>query len=253
MRRSQWILGYYYVKADGVLATNEWIGEYYVGEDGRWIEGKQHGEWIKDNNGWWYRNADGSYPHNCFAEVDGDTYYFDERGYIKKGWITEGDKKYYLDESGKMCRSQWILGGYYYVKADGVLATNEWVGEYYVGEDGRWIEGKHGEWVTNNTGKWYRNADGSYPHNGFVEVEGDTYYFDKNGYIKKGWITEGDKKYYLDESGKMCRSQWILGYYYVKADGVLATNEWIGKYYVGKDGRWIENFKNPEDWELPIM
>ena len=123
-------------------------------------------------------------------------------------------------------------------------------------EDGRWIEGKHGEWVTDNNGKWYRNADGSYPHNGFAEVEGDTYYFDEHGYIKKGWITEGDKKYYLDESGRMYRSQWILGlggYYYVKADGVLATNEWIGEYYVGEDGRWIENYKITEDWELPIM
>ncbi len=61
---------------------------------------KESGRWIKDTNGWWYRYPNGTRPVNGWAQLewDGrtDWYYFDEKGYMKTGWITDGGLKYYL-------------------------------------------------------------------------------------------------------------------------------------------------------------
>ena len=38
--------------------------------------------WVADNNGWRYRQADGSFVSNCTQTIDGESYTFDENGYI---------------------------------------------------------------------------------------------------------------------------------------------------------------------------
>lgn len=40
------------------------------------------GEWKQDNNGWWYENDNGSYSVNCWQEINGKQYFFNESGYI---------------------------------------------------------------------------------------------------------------------------------------------------------------------------
>ena len=45
------------------------------------------GAWMLDSIGWWYRNADGTYPANTSAVIDGRTYRFDGRGYMRTGWV----------------------------------------------------------------------------------------------------------------------------------------------------------------------
>ena len=45
-----------------------------------------------------------------------------------------------------------------------------------------------GKWVTNNNGKWYRYPDGTYENTGFKKINEDTYYFQSDGYVKKGWL-----------------------------------------------------------------
>ena len=96
------------------------------------------GEWVKDNTGWWYRNADGTYPKNGWADIDGERYYFSKYGYRQTGWITDSGKKYFLNKEGKMCKNTWIEQTYY-LKQDGTMAVSEWVenGKYYVDKDGK--------------------------------------------------------------------------------------------------------------------
>ncbi len=78
-------------------------------------------------------------------------YYFNENGYMVVGWIENQGRKYYLspisDETqGKMCTGwQQIEGKWYYFNeisdgTRGALMTNTQVGEYYVNEDGVWVE-----------------------------------------------------------------------------------------------------------------
>ena len=89
------------------------------------------------------------------------------------------------------------------------------------------------------------------------------YYFEKNGAMKTGWLTEGKKKYYFESSGVM-KTGWLqLGgkwyflnptggfmvtgwrfiggtamYYFDSVSGEMLTDQWIQGYKLDADGRW---------------
>lgn len=113
------------------MATNTWIGNYYVDSNGLW----QQDRWIH-NGKWWYRHGDGSYTKNDFEVINGQTYYFDQDGYMVTGWISLNGTYYFFDASGAMVKNRWI--GNYYLLGDGTMAKNQWIGSYYVGSDGCW-------------------------------------------------------------------------------------------------------------------
>jgi hypothetical protein len=73
-------------------------------------------EWKQDSNGWW--NAEGSSWSVGWKDIDGEWYYFDNDGYMKKGWIRDGSKWYYLYSSGAMAKDTTING--YVLDSDGV-------------------------------------------------------------------------------------------------------------------------------------
>ena len=51
------------------------------------------GEWKQDTTGWWYQNDNGSYPINCWQEINGKQYYFNESGYMLVNTITPDGKQ----------------------------------------------------------------------------------------------------------------------------------------------------------------
>ena len=57
--------------------------------------------------------------------------------------------------------------------------------------------GWHGE----EGARWYQNPDGTYFANGFQAIDGQQYYFTADGFLAKGWVTNGAKEYYFDENG----------------------------------------------------
>ena len=114
-----------------------------------------------------------------------------------------------------MVTDAWV--GNYYLQQDGSMATNTWIGNYYVDSNGLWTPD---QWIVSNGKYWYRHQDGSYTINDFEVINGQTYYFDANGYMVTGWQKINDKDYYFNESGAM------------------ATNTWIGNYHVDADGKW---------------
>lgn len=56
--------------------------------------------WHEDSTGKWYQNPDGTYYVNGFADIDGTTYSFDQKGYMQTGWVEKGVKDYYFNEEG---------------------------------------------------------------------------------------------------------------------------------------------------------
>ena len=120
---SQDTLDYYFV-SNGVMQANKWIGNYYVGSDGamlknQWIDDRyvdSNGLWQQDrwihNGKWWYRLGDGSYTKNDFEVINGQTYYFDQDGYMVTGWISLNGTYYFFDSSGAKVNNRWI-GNYY--------------------------------------------------------------------------------------------------------------------------------------------
>ena len=215
MAADAWI-GDYYVTGSGAMATNTWIGPYYVGADGAWIPNYQPAGWVLSGDRWWYRHADGSYPTNGWEYINGNWYYFDSAGW--------------------MAANTWI--GNYYVTGSGAMATDTWIDGYYVDGSGLWVPGAQpaggsgstsveGKWIEDQWGRyWYRHEDGSYTSNGWETIEGQTYYFDS-----EGW---------------MVTDSWI-GDSYVGPDGVMAANTWVGDRYVDANGNW-EPDKKPAGW-----
>ena len=210
---NQWI-GSYYFEADGTMATNKWIGNYYVDSNGRYAPD----QWVLTNGKYWYRHQDGSYTKNDFEVIQGQTYYFDANGYMVNGWKQVGKDWYYFNKAGHMVKNQWINN--YYFEADGTMATNKWIGNYYVDSNGRYTPD---QWVLTNGKYWYRHQDGSYTKNNFEVIQGQTYYFDSNGYMYNGWKQVGSDWYYFNKAGHMVKNQWIQNYYF-GSDGKMVNN-----------------------------
>lgn len=115
-----------------------------------------------------------------------------------------------------------------------------------------------GMWKKNTKGWWYEHGDGSYTTNGWEEVDGKKYHFDKEGYMQKGWIKDGSDWYYLNPSGDMATNKWVKSangkdWYYLGNDGKMAENQMInskGKdYYLASGGKMKTGwFKLGSEW-----
>ncbi len=196
---------YYYI--NGKLLTESWIGggawKYYVDGSGRAVEGLQ--------------------------TIEGKTYYFKPYPWcnVQYGKQTVDGKELFFDEttgalvtdpsgtgeggqpaSGEGWRDK--NGGLYYYTADGVLATNRWIGsgewKYYVDDTGRALEGFH-------------------------RIDGETYYFKPYPWctVQYGWQAVNGGLYYLGDDGVLRRGQWI--------------GEGAWKYYVDGTGRALEGLR----------
>lgn len=76
--------------------------------------------WYKDQGGWWYHLEDDNYPYNTWELIDGKWYCFSEAGYVRHGWVQDGDNWYFCDlQNGAMLTDAETPDGCY-VGADGV-------------------------------------------------------------------------------------------------------------------------------------
>ncbi len=104
--------------------------------------------WSKTGENYWtYHRPDGSLIYG-WVKDKGSWYYLDPNygGQMAYGgWLQIGGKWYCFAQSGFMYANTWIRfynSGkpyYYYLKADGSMAHDEWVGEFYVNSKGEWI------------------------------------------------------------------------------------------------------------------
>ncbi len=189
------------------------------------------GEWKKDSTGWWYRLSNGSYPKNTFKAIGGNTYYFNERGYMVTGWQTIGGKKYYFDSDGALYLRWKRVDGkkYLFDQEDGHMHT----GWTYVTEKSKW---------------YYLSPETGYLLEGLQKIGGNWYYLEPgDGYMHTGWQTIDGKKYYFDSNGAMyLRWKRIDGkkYFFDAADGHMHT----GWTYVSEQGKWY--YLSPKDGYL---
>ena len=102
-------------------SDNEYAKNEYI--DGYWMDkdglynSAWNGSWTSDATGWWFQSGSW-YPTNQWLKIDGVWYYFRADGY--------------------MASNEWA--GEYYLQKDGTLATDKWIGKYYVGSDGAWVK-----------------------------------------------------------------------------------------------------------------
>ena len=122
------------------------VKNYLIARENSEISRKED-HWVYNSSGRRFEYHDGSFIQNASQEIDGVTYYFDEKGYVKTGWVQEKgvlyyrdsdgtpetgwfedeSGKYYLDENGSP-KIGWadIDGKKYYFSSTGVMATGFW-------------------------------------------------------------------------------------------------------------------------------
>lgn len=123
---------------------------------GTW--GTTNGKWtFKDNNGVAYKNKWAAvynpYANTAAGQQAFDWFYFDANGYMVTGWVLDGGRYYYLSPlsdgtQGRMVTG-WgqVDGAWYYFNPNsdgtrGAMLVNTWIGNDYVGADGKFVPGK---------------------------------------------------------------------------------------------------------------
>ena len=187
---------WYFYNNQGNAVRNAWQGNYWLGADGKMATNT----WV--DGGRYYVGSDGLWVKGAQKATEVN----------KQGWVQNGSSWYYYYQ-GNIVRNAWI--GNYWLGADGRMATDAWVdnGRYYVGSNGEWVKGAQRQ----------------------VETK------------KHGWIESGTSWYYLDSQGNVARNAWV-GNYWLGADGEMATNSWVDndRYYVGANGVWEKDKKREE-------
>jgi len=181
-------------------------------------------------------------------------------------YLDPAGEYHYFDANGLWETSVWkkIDGDWYYFKADGTIARNTYVGEYYVGDDGAYIANPqvYG-WTYATKGKrgWkYIKPDGNYA-TGWYKVKNlvagtyTAFNFDGSEDVRN--IAVGDSNYYyFNSQGYLVQNQWVDGKYFVSKEGVMLTNSWIPNpagypYYVDQNGAWVPGYQGQgesQDW-----
>ena len=176
LARNAWA-GNYWLGADGKMVTNAWVdnGRYYVGSNGEWVKNAQKPAatttntakqgWVQSGASWYYLDANGRVVRNAWignywlgtdgrmatsSWVDNGRYYVGSNGLWvqgakkqeekKQGWVKSGSDWYYYDDNGTLARNKWV--GNYWLGEDGRMVTSSWVdnGRYYVGSNGAWVK-----------------------------------------------------------------------------------------------------------------
>ena len=195
---------WYFYNQNGTLVRNAWAGNYWLGADGKMATNA----WV--DNGRYYVGSNGAWVKGAQNQASANT--------AKQGWVQSGNAWYYYNK-GSLVVNKWV--GNYWLGSDGRMATSAWVdnGRYYVGSNGAWV-------------KDARRSEEK----------------------KQGWVKESNTWYYYNTDGTLARNKWA-GNYWLGADGKMATSAWVdnGRYYVGSNGAWVKDASRDKNTRRAIF
>ena len=169
-------------------------------------------------------------PETGWVEIDNDIYYFDENGVAGAGDTQVGEYTYPLDENGKLTKFAFLL-------EDGTLATNRWVGNQYLGDDGLPVTGEYS--VTEEVRLDIRD-------NAPTKVVTLKYTFDEDGNLIKGAFNRNGNDYFYYLAGQPQRGWFnIDGYWYY-----FDRQRGGAKAHLGLDG--ITSVDSVKDGKYPV-
>lgn len=134
--------------------------------------------------------------------LEGKWYCYAE-GEPKTGWVTEGQTKYYFDQTGA------ALTGW--TEVDGKLHLFTDTGAMRIG------------WAEAEDGQAYLTEDGTPAVGKYTTPEGTFYFSDRGTVIRNIWVTEGKDRYFFREDGTMATG-WVdlpQGSFCFREDGRL--------------------------------
>lgn len=193
------------------------------------------GGWQQNSAGWWFKNADGSYPHDGWMAIGGAWYYFDEKGYAIHNCWKQINGHWYYFKSGCNMATGWfkVDGNWFYLSPDNTSEhpigsmMDGWIYDgrhwYYLNpvSDGTRGAMMHG-WQTINSYKYYfiPDSNGENPEGsmavGWCKIDDNWYYFNKEyncqpvgSILTNHWVVDGGEKYYLKSDGKMAHAETL--------------------------------------------
>ena len=234
-----------YTKADGTLATDEWIkdgGSWYyfsgtemVANDLMFIDGKYYGFGASGamvSNGWFEKK----YAPDADGIVWTDWFYAGADGAFIRGWKLVGGKWYYFEDNTDyapvMARGLWTINEKHYAfTQSGAMIVGwgqPWKGSAYSPNDTNWV---------------YASKDGTLLK-GWQKIDGIWYYFDPDWPVmarEGAWWFNDEAPYQVycfNKSGAMvsnawCYDKWWECWFYCGADGITKKG-WFkdqGKWY----------------------
>ena len=192
--------------------SNEWVDGKWYNKNGTQTY-KPLGSWKKDGKDWMYADSSGWYAKNRWQKIDFKWYFFDKEGHMLKDAYQKdaSGKIWYIGKSGawdeKAAVTGWkqdskgwwfglygkdylkntwkmINGNWYYFKADGYVAQNEFVNGWWCNKNGVQSDPVKYSWHKTSKGWWYGVSGGWYAKNATYTIDGKSYTFDKMGYQK---------------------------------------------------------------------
>ena len=167
-----------------------------------------------------------------------------------KQWLFDQTHQnwFYLKDDGQRAENGWltVAGKDYYFDANGILATNTWVNQYYVNSSGAKVKD---QWLFDQEGQsWlYLKSDGQKAKNEWISQGQEKYYLKEDGKMAKDeWITQGEDQYYVNSQGKILKNTWH-GSHYLSDKGNKVKQSWIydanysSWFYLKADGNYAEN------------
>ena len=122
-----------------------------------------------------------------FAEIDGESYYFNDSCEMVKGWITIDKNRYHFADDGKMTK------GWYEEPPE----------KYYFKGDG-----SAGKGFTKIKDKYYYFDKKNRLLSGWNEIGGNVYYFGRGGVVADGWEDIDEDTYYFDKTTHVAATGW---------------------------------------------
>ena len=197
----------------------------------------QGGKFTSDDQGnWYYLDSDG---HKLTGPqtIDNFNLYFHDNGIQAKGEkITIDGKDYYYDkDNGRKVTDTSIEvdGKTYLADADGILTEKTQLPTQVV---------TGGHFQSDNQKDWYYYTANGEKLTGWQNVDGVILYFDKDGRQAKDKIVQIDgKTYYFDKNnGRMVKNQWAS----VNVGGINPASQDYRSYYLGNDGAAVTGWQD---------
>ena len=192
--------------------SEEWVNGKWYDRDGSQTYDPT-GNWKKAGTYWMYVDTSGWYPKNRWQKIDFKWYFFDREGHMLKdayqkdasgtiwylgkngawdgkaaatGWVQDTNGWMFYTDDQNTLKNTWkmINGNWYFFKADGYIAMNEFVQGWWLNKTGAWKDPVHYSWHRSGSKWWYGVKGGWYAKGKSYTIDGKKYTFDKNGYTK---------------------------------------------------------------------
>ncbi|MBM0046185.1 cell wall-binding protein [Anaerococcus sp. mt242] len=219
----------YYFNKEGQLQRNKKIvtgqSYYELANDGSLTAPKN--SWVTINKNKYYNDNNGKLLKGI-AKIGDKSYYFDNKGTLttnkklvtseryyevdrngvatnkKNKWFTIAGNTYRSDNNGKIVKGvQTINNNLYVFDGSGKLNLNKasiYAGKYYKSNAKGLATVVKNSWVNLNGKKYHTNGAG-YVKEGVWKIDGNYYYFTKNGLTPNQTITQKGVVYTVDANG----------------------------------------------------